>query len=753
MKIVVIKLYLLFITVFTLSCVSDMSDSKGTGHDGEMKVIGAVYDKMGNPIEELNVRILPSDFNPISDTLNKELFESSTGINGEYEFTIQDSGYYTISAYHDSLNAYLYIDSILISKELEDQGIDTLKEASILTVINQNYDSLSGNNLIVYLLGSDLVIDTLYSDSSQIYIPTDTVNIKISTIDDNTTLIKTGSVIPDDTTSNKIIIKDSSEVFTGKLTISTLGQTGSLWEMDMGDTLPIYLNLVDSSDDSSIVDVYSISWIKIGSGEKALTALDSNFFNFVCNDSLIDTVKIVGKAEIRRFSNTQTVDTLEVFSDTIDIIINSTFKDYYISFTGRDTVFQNDTAAYLISSNFDTTDSSKYTIIYWPYFKAPSDSVFKKAEYSVYNLFSNYFYELGEYQLYVKADIIELDSIGNEIDTIEVYSDTASITVVPTSLLGSMALTADKNSGYLGEPFSFAITFKDTFGDTLTLSDANYLFQYNDGSGNIYKSEPSDTHTFYSTGTYIVVGQILADSGYNFSDSIIISVLTDSSSLDSVFPELPAVPTGTGSLTINSNRYYVTDGDPFIYNSDTLEYEYRFTWDDTITDSIFSPSTILPDASDWDTLPYAENGWDSVGIYLVRVQKRFKEYPDKLSDWSAPIYVKVFESQSDTLIDTTHFKIPQRPVGDDTLAINTSGTFITQGASCIIPGGVQYRFNWGDGELSSWSNNAYAQKMWDTLGTYYVSAQARSVSDTAALSEWSISLIVLVNTTGRIKTK
>lgn len=750
MRTALIKIYLFLITILTLSCVTDISDNKGTGHDGEMKVIGAVYDKLGNPVEELNVRILPFDFNPISDTLNKELFENSTGINGEYEFTIKDSGYYTISAYHDSLNAYLYIDSILISKELEDQGNDTLKDASILTVINQNYDSLSGNNLIVYLLGSDLVIDTLFSDSSVIYIPADTVNIKISTIDDNAKIIQVGDVIPDDSTSNKIIIKDSLEEFSGKLNISTLEQSGSVWEINMGDTLPIYLNLIDSSGDSSIVNSYSMSLVKTVSGDKYLTALDSNYFNFICSDSLLDTVKIVGKAEIIRFKNSLAFDTLDISSDTAVITTNKSSQNFYVSFSGRDTVFQNDTAAYLISSNLDSLDTLKYRINYWPYYKAPSDSIFKKPEYPVLNLFSDYFMELGEYLLYVKADLIELDSIGNEINRIEVFSDTANITVIPTSLLGSISLSADKNDGYLGEPFFFDITFKNAQGDTVSLLDASYIFDYNDGTGSIYKTVPTDTHTFYSTGTYIVVGTLLSDSGYNFSDSIIVSVLTDSSNMDSVFPELPDVPTGTGSLTINNNRYYVTDGDPFIYNGDTLKYEYRFTWDDTITDSIFSPNTLLPDASNWDTLPYAENGWDSVGIYLVRVQKRFKEYPDKLSNWSGPIYVKVFESQSDTLIDTTHFKVPQRPVGDDTLAINKSGTFITQGASCIIPGGVQYRFDWDDGEISSWSNNAFAQKQWDNNGTYYVRAQARSVNDTAALSEWSISLLVLVNDSGRV---
>lgn len=752
MKITIIKLYLSLIIIALLSCVTDISDNTGTGHDGEMKVIGTVYTPQGEVAEGLNVRILPSGFNPLEDTLDTDLYENKTGNNGTYEFSMSDTGYYTISAFHEILQAYLYIDSVHISSEIEDQGNDTLKSATKVTIINETMDS--GSLLIVYLNGTDLIIDTLFSDSSMVLIPSDTIDLNVSSTTNNSLVLLNEKVYPNDTNSDVIIIKDSSQSFSGKLLLSALGESGNIWSVNSNDTLSALLSFIDSSSDSTYVNSYSISWRGVGSNDTLWTLLDSNVFNFYGSDTL-DTVIIIGSAEVVRFKNQNIIDSLTVYSDQVLIIIEDsiTSPQYYIKITGRDSLFQNDTADYTINSNLDSLDTLKYEVFYNSYFKRPTDSLFKVSEWPFTNIFGFYFTDFGFYQTYVQATIIEIDSVGLNVDTSFVYSDTIDITVLSSSLLGSISLTVDKKSGILGEPFSFSISFKDTLGDTIKPSNSSYYFEYNDGTDWGWQNEPSDTHVFYSTGTYMVIGSMHADSGYRFFDTVIVSILEDSTNNDSLFPNLPNPPTGADIITINSDRYYVTEGDDYVLSNDTLQHEFRFTWNDTITDSLYSPNGLQPNVSNWDTLPYSENSWNKTGIYFVRIQKRFRQYPEKISDWSAPIYVKVFADNNDSLIDTISFKTPQSPIGDDTLAIDQVGTFITNGASCIIPGSIQYRFDWDDGTISDWSNNAFLQKKWDLTGSYLIKTQARSVTDTAALSQWSSSLHVLVNNTGRKNSK
>jgi hypothetical protein len=80
---------------------------------------------------------------------------------------------------------------------------------------------------------------------------------------------------------------------------------------------------------------------------------------------------------------------------------------------------------------------------------------------------------------------------------------------------------------------------------------------------------------------------------------------------------------------------------------------------------------------------------------------------------------------------------PSTPSGSTSGQTNTSYTYSTGGATSTAGHSVQYRFDWGDGTLSSWSSSTSASKSWSSPGTYDVKAQARCATDNSVLSAWS----------------
>lgn len=746
------KIFILIILTTLLSCVSDISDNTGTGHDGEMKVLGSVYTKQGKPAANLNVRILPVTFNPIKDTLDKIQNEYTTDLNGNYEFLLKDSGYFTISAYDSISNSYLYRDSIPVSNELENQGADTLKSANVLTVINEQTDSINGSSFIIYLLGTDLVFDTIINDTSIIYIPSDTVNVKVSNIVNPDSLIHDNSIIPDDSLSNKIIIKDTSTFIPGILKISTPGQVGNVWEVFLEDTLLSYVEYIDTINDSISILNYSISYKINDTTDSKL--INSDMFQYVPTN-LYDTLTLIGFVNVVYYESGISIDTIKIQSDSVSVITSYNIPKFYININGPDTIKLNDSAAYQINSNLDSVDNTVYKVIYKEIIKKPMDTSFVESNYNISNIFTLYFDEIGKYEFLIRAEVVLVDTVNLVYDTFSVYSDTMSAYSISSNFIGTINISSSNLNPEVNENIQFHISFKDTLGDTIYSPSFLYNFSYSDGYTSDWTDTAIDFHSFSTKGKHYVIGSLIIDSVQALHDTIFFTVndssINDTTDLDSLFPNTPEVPTGSDVINISNSRYFVTNGDDMILNGDTLRHEYRFIWDDTLTDSLFSPDKNQPNASSWDTLPYAEHSWDTSGIYFVRVQKRFELYPDKISNWSDALYVKVFKDQNDTLIGSDDFSVPLRPVGDDTLAINQEGTFITQGASCKIPGPVQYRFDWGDGTISEWSNNSYAQHKWDQLDEFLVRSQARSVTDTAALSNWSVSLPVLINTTGRLK--
>jgi hypothetical protein len=89
--------------------------------------------------------------------------------------------------------------------------------------------------------------------------------------------------------------------------------------------------------------------------------------------------------------------------------------------------------------------------------------------------------------------------------------------------------------------------------------------------------------------------------------------------------------------------------------------------------------------------------------------------------------------------------MPNTPSGPTTGISGITYTYSTGGSVCSWGDDVEYRFDWNDGNQSSWSSSTDASHSWDTAGTYNVTAQARCAADPTIVSGWSNALTVTIN--------
>jgi murein DD-endopeptidase MepM/ murein hydrolase activator NlpD len=92
--------------------------------------------------------------------------------------------------------------------------------------------------------------------------------------------------------------------------------------------------------------------------------------------------------------------------------------------------------------------------------------------------------------------------------------------------------------------------------------------------------------------------------------------------------------------------------------------------------------------------------------------------------------------------------VPTSPSGPSEGTINTSYSFSTSSSD---PDGdsIEYRFDWGDGQISSWGI-ATQSHMWNSNGSFTIKAQARD--EHGAVSSWSSGTILTISTIHEVTT-
>jgi hypothetical protein len=79
---------------------------------------------------------------------------------------------------------------------------------------------------------------------------------------------------------------------------------------------------------------------------------------------------------------------------------------------------------------------------------------------------------------------------------------------------------------------------------------------------------------------------------------------------------------------------------------------------------------------------------------------------------------------------------PGTPSGPETGSVGSALGFSASGASSNLGHSVEYRFDWGDGNISSWGS-ASLDYIFDIVNSYSVKAQARCQTHTDVVSGWS----------------
>lgn len=146
--------------------------------------------------------------------------------------------------------------------------------------------------------------------------------------------------------------------------------------------------------------------------------------------------------------------------------------------------------------------------------------------------------------------------------------------------------------------------------------------------------------------------------------------------------------------------------------------------------------------------PYSVN--ISISSIFVRdyVTLKASAY-DRAGNWSE-------KSVRIRLMGLEEISEPDRPSGPTWGIQNVSYTFSTGGGLSNFGHNLQYRFDWSDGTMSSWSSSTSASHTWilsaeDLIpgaGYFWIRAQARCATHNGVESDWSESLQITITAHG-----
>ncbi len=154
------------------------------------------------------------------------------------------------------------------------------------------------------------------------------------------------------------------------------------------------------------------------------------------------------------------------------------------------------------------------------------------------------------------------------------------------------------------------------------------------------------------------------------------------------------------------------------------DVEYRFAWGD---DSF----------SIWG-ITAVQNSWATAGTYQVKAQARCIDHPAIISTWSDSIAVTISVFVAETV------STPAAPTGAATIQVGQSSPYSTSGAVSNYGDDLEYRFDWGGSQYSSWNTLTSRSHSWAAEGTYEVKVQARCDDHPTVESEWSTATTITI---------
>ena len=267
----------------------------------------------------------------------------------------------------------------------------------------------------------------------------------------------------------------------------------------------------------------------------------------------------------------------------------------------------------------------------------------------------------------------------------------------------TLAYTTSVVTSSLGHPVAYTFDWGDGTDTTMGINQAN--------------------HNWLAAGTYDI--KVMA---YCAQHPEIVSAWSPTTQVTITVPgetiQPPQIPSNIADVTGVGEEEWVT----CYATSSNLghDLEYRF---DLENDGTFTA---------WSTNRTLFYTWLTAGTYTIRAQARCIEHPGVVSDWTTDGYDhEITVSEGIETITTPTFL----PEGEITYKVDEGRGYVASGAASSLGHALQYEFDWGNGEFSTWggSTGSYA---YPAMGIFEARVRARCIEHPDIVSEWSAITIV-----------
>ncbi len=174
-------------------------------------IVGKISTASGNPAKGVTVSLAPADYNPFEYGNSVAIASTTTNDEGGYAFSVQSSGFYTVTSRSASLMSYQ--DSVYGAQNMQfDAATDTLKETGSVTGIVRLRPGDDNRSAVILVLGTSVysqphdsvgnfVIDNLAEGEYRLTILTTEVGYGIldtlvQIVADNNSTIENPLVVP-----------------------------------------------------------------------------------------------------------------------------------------------------------------------------------------------------------------------------------------------------------------------------------------------------------------------------------------------------------------------------------------------------------------------------------------------------------------------------------------------------------------------------------------------------------------------------
>lgn len=171
------------------------------------------------------------------------------------------------------------------------------------------------------------------------------------------------------------------------------------------------------------------------------------------------------------------------------------------------------------------------------------------------------------------------------------------------------------------------------------------------------------------------------------------------------------------------------------YAESNLYHQLEYQWD-------YGDGTISAWVAAGGSGAGGTHTFSAAGAYEVRARARCAEHTDIESDWSNAVTVNIVTGAETVSTPRIYDPVSEE---DRTIQVGESITIRQTDASSNLGHELQYRFDFGDGFISPWSNVHYqSYSGYSAIGDYQVKAQARCRDHTDIESAWSDEITIHV---------